>query len=361
MIHFECSQCRMKFRVKPEFAGRKSTCPTCKQPIVVPEPDQTVGYVPAGQIDGTVSSVHQAGVDGGVTLGSVGGPSTSESVDELLAKGKPSGQRYIIESEIARGGMGAVLRPSTATFAARSPSSSLLDDKDPKKKARFVEEAQITGQLEHPNIVPIHELGVDSKKRLFFAMKMVKGRSLKDVIDHLRDNPKQAEKEYSLARMLNILVGVCGRLELDRAYSHSGQDHQRHGGAAQNEQPDEDQREAVRRILEEVQCRGVQQGASDDLRGPRCPVRRPRRRPIPWSLAMPPGLSCCFPQVHLTEVWSGRAGPGRQDLAIGREGHAMDRRCRALERVQLLSRGQGPQLDGRIVTSRRRRFGRCCP
>jgi serine/threonine-protein kinase len=44
----------------------------------------------------------------------------------------------------------------------------LLDQTDAGKKARFVEEAQITGQLEHPNIVPIHELGVDSLKRLFF-------------------------------------------------------------------------------------------------------------------------------------------------------------------------------------------------
>lgn len=219
MIHFECSQCRMKFKVKPEFAGRKSKCPTCKQPIVVPAPDQTVGYVPAGQIDGTVSSVHQAGVDGGVTLGSVGGPSTSghKSVGELLSKGKPSGQRYMIESEIARGGMGAVLRAIDCDIRREVAVKYMLNDKDARAKARFVEEAQITGQLEHPNIVPIHELGVDAKKRLFFSMKMIKGRSLAQVLDELRKNPKSAENDYPLARLLNVLVGVCHGL----AYAHA--------------------------------------------------------------------------------------------------------------------------------------------
>src|ERR1700752_2004843 len=82
----------------------------------------------------------------------------------------------------------------------------LLDQSDPKKKLRFVEEAQITGQLEHPNIVPIHELGVDSAKRVFFSMKMVKGRSLAQVLEELREEPQTAEKEYTLGRLLNILV-----------------------------------------------------------------------------------------------------------------------------------------------------------
>src|SRR5208283_2022242 len=92
-----------------------------------------------------------------------------------------------------------------------------LDAKDPKKQARFIEEAQINGQLEHPNIVPVYDLGIDAQKRPFIMMKMVKGRSLKDVLDQLRDNPKTAEKEYSLGRLLNILVNVCNAL----AYAHA--------------------------------------------------------------------------------------------------------------------------------------------
>lgn len=68
MIAFSCSRCGMKLRVKPEFAGRSSRCPTCKQELVVPEPSQTQANVAAGQVDGTDSSLAKAGVDDGVTL-----------------------------------------------------------------------------------------------------------------------------------------------------------------------------------------------------------------------------------------------------------------------------------------------------
>src|SRR5262249_52982996 len=62
-----------------------------------------------------------------------------------------------------------------------------------------------------------HELGVDAQQRVFFSMKMVKGRSLAEVLDDLRKNPKQAEKEWGLGRLLNVLVNVCNGL----AYAHA--------------------------------------------------------------------------------------------------------------------------------------------
>jgi hypothetical protein len=96
----------------------------------------------------------------------------------------------------------------------------MLDDNEPRARVRFIEEAQITGQLEHPNIVPIHELGVDSKGRVFFTMKMVKGRSLRDVLDEQRAALSAGTgppSEWSLARKLTVVVNVCNALN----YSHS--------------------------------------------------------------------------------------------------------------------------------------------
>lgn len=58
--------------------------------------------------------------------------------------------------------------------------------KDPKKKARFVEEAQINAQLEHPNIVPVYDLRIDPQGRPYLMMKLVKGRDLKHVLDPSR-------------------------------------------------------------------------------------------------------------------------------------------------------------------------------
>ena len=219
MIAFTCSHCGLKLKVKPEFAGRSSRCPTCKQPLVVPPPSQTLAEVGAGMIEGTSSSLVQAGVDGGVSLEQAGTAARpgSKSIREFLAAQPKKGGRYIIQNEIARGGMGAVLRAIDCDIRREVAVKYLLDQSDSKKKARFVEEAQITGQLEHPNIVPIHELGVDSQKRLFFAMKMVKGQSLAQVLDLLRANPRSAESAFSLGRLLNIFVSVCNAL----AYSHS--------------------------------------------------------------------------------------------------------------------------------------------
>jgi serine/threonine protein kinase/Leucine-rich repeat (LRR) protein len=218
MISFSCPQCGMKFQVKPEFAGRSSRCPSCKQMLVVPQPVKTA-VLAQGHIDGTPSSLDRAGTDSAVTLENAGTapPASRQSVRDLLARRNNRAQRYVVESEIARGGMGAVLRAVDCDIRREVAVKYLLDQADPKKKLRFIEEAQITGQLEHPNIVPIHELGVDAQQRLFFTMKMVKGRSLAQVLDELRQNPKRAEKEYSLTRLLNILVGVCNAL----AYAHS--------------------------------------------------------------------------------------------------------------------------------------------
>src|SRR3979411_3170584 len=60
MIAFTCSHCGLKLKVKPEFAGRSSRCPTCKQSLVVPAPSLTQAEVAAGPIDGTDSRLAKA-------------------------------------------------------------------------------------------------------------------------------------------------------------------------------------------------------------------------------------------------------------------------------------------------------------
>jgi serine/threonine protein kinase/Leucine-rich repeat (LRR) protein len=219
MIAFSCSHCGMKFQVKTQFAGRSSRCPTCKQPLVVPPPNCTEEPVAAGEIKGTSSSLTMAGVAAHVLLApAASGPAAEQKqVRDLLARRTSKGERYIVEREIARGGMGAVLRAVDCDIRREVAIKYLLDQSDMKKKARFVEEAQITGQLEHPNIVPIHELGFDAQQRLFFSMKMVKGQSLAQVLDDLRQRPHSAERAYPLGRLLTLFVNVCNAL----AYAHA--------------------------------------------------------------------------------------------------------------------------------------------
>lgn len=170
------------------------------------------------RIDGLSSHLHQAGYRDGVTVGEVvNARAGRRSVREALSKADAAGMRYQVEDEIGRGGMGLVLRAIDRDLRREVAVKYLLDHADSRKTARFVEEAQITGQLEHPNIVSVHELGVDAQKRLFFTMKMVKGRSLAGVLDALRKKSRETEKEYTLGRLLTILVNVCHAL----AYAHS--------------------------------------------------------------------------------------------------------------------------------------------
>ncbi|MGE3805162.1 MAG: protein kinase [Gemmataceae bacterium] len=213
MIAFACSECGLKLQVKDEFAGRHSKCPTCKKPLVVPAPTSAV----APQEIDSESSLARAGIQGGVVLPPPqAGPPKQPAHDALKPRPRHH-QRYQIEGEIARGGMGAVLRALDGDIRREVAVKYMLDEKDPRKKARFIEEAQINGQLEHPNIVPVYDLGIDARQRPFIMMKMVKGRSLKDALDWLRQQPRAAEREFSLGRLLNILVNVCNAL----AYAHS--------------------------------------------------------------------------------------------------------------------------------------------
>ncbi|HZZ79715.1 MAG TPA: serine/threonine-protein kinase, partial [Gemmataceae bacterium] len=217
-IAFSCEQCGTKFSVPGECAGRKTSCPTCKSALTVPMAGASAAYVPPpGQLKGTQSSLARAGVEGGVTIAGDFATAEALSVHNLIDGRAAGGARYFVEGELARGGMGAVMRAVDCDIRREVAVKYLLDQSDDKKKIRFVEEAQITGQLEHPNIVPIHELGVDAEKRIFFSMKMVKGRSLADIVKALRDGETDAAKAFSLSKLLAIFVNICNAL----AYAHA--------------------------------------------------------------------------------------------------------------------------------------------
>jgi serine/threonine-protein kinase len=78
---------------------------------------------------------------------------------------------------------------------------------------RFLEEAQVTGQLEHPGIVPIHEVGIDPERRPFFTMQLVRGESL----DRLIERAHAGSQAWTQERLVLVLVRVCEVL----AYAHS--------------------------------------------------------------------------------------------------------------------------------------------
>ncbi|MCY3018509.1 MAG: protein kinase, partial [Planctomycetota bacterium] len=144
-------------------------------------------------------------------------PRPVERKIEAAIKPAATDEKYIVEGEIARGGMGVILKAADRDIRRPVAMKVMLDAKSPKDKARFVEEAQVTGQLEHPNIVPIHELGIDAEGRLFFTMKLVKGKSLGDVLKALKKHDPKAEQDYPLGRLLNAFINICNAM----AFAHA--------------------------------------------------------------------------------------------------------------------------------------------
>ncbi|MEK7470288.1 MAG: serine/threonine-protein kinase [Planctomycetota bacterium] len=152
----------------------------------------------------------------------------------LPSEGEGAGKdsRYELKRELARGGMGRVfiaidktigrevaikemLTPVTrAVRSTTAPGTSVHGELE-----RFLREARVTGQLEHPNIVPVYEIAEKEDGSVFYSMKLVRGQSM---ADRLRDIQRRlelsaGEKLAERLKMLDAFVDSCNAI----AYAHS--------------------------------------------------------------------------------------------------------------------------------------------
>jgi len=82
--------------------------------------------------------------------------------------------------------------------------------------SRFLREARVTAQLQHPITVPVYDLGRDLEDRLYFTMKKVEGETVRSIIERQVAGDRQALEYYDLERMLGVLIQVCSGL----SYAH---------------------------------------------------------------------------------------------------------------------------------------------
>ena len=124
-----------------------------------------------------------------------------------------SDSKYQLQGEIARGGMGAILKGRDTDLGRDLAIKVLLDaHKDkPDVVQRFIEEAQIGGQLQHPGIAPVYELGQFADRRPFFSMKLVKGETFSKLLEARKDSSEDR------GRFLGIFEQICQTM----AYAHS--------------------------------------------------------------------------------------------------------------------------------------------
>ncbi len=164
--------------------------------------------------------------DPGVSVGGEGaeaaGGATSELLDRLSKHGMKA-PRYKLEGEVGRGGMGTILKiwdedlrrhlaMKVVLGRGGAPGTGETPRIDPRVLTRFLEEAQVTGQLDHPGIVPVHELGLDADGRVYFTMKLVQGRDLQAIFDLVF----QEQEGWNETRALGVILKACEAI----AYAH---------------------------------------------------------------------------------------------------------------------------------------------
>ncbi len=170
---------------------------------------------PLSSVQPLTSSVLAALASRGLDL-----PGVSRPADTGVDGDPVDAPRYTVLEQVARGGMGVIMRVRDEDLrrdlamkvldrAGREPDAMASD---PRDLGRFLEEAQVTGQLDHPGVPPIHELGLDRDGRLFFTMKLVRGGTFLDVIQDV----SKAREGWTVTRALGVVLKVCEAL----AYAH---------------------------------------------------------------------------------------------------------------------------------------------
>ena len=159
----------------------------------------------------TCPATAPAGNDGDRTASYAVGAATSD------------GLRYRVLRPHARGGLGAVFVALDSELHREVALKQILDQHadDATSRQRFVLEAEVTGGLEHPGIVPVYGLGTYADGRPYYAMRFIRGDSLKEAIERfhgdeeLKNDP--GRRTLKIRELLRRFVDVCNAIE----YAHS--------------------------------------------------------------------------------------------------------------------------------------------
>ncbi len=142
----------------------------------------------------------------------------SKAVREQLAELKSGALRYEVTEEVGRGGCGVVSKAEDLQLNRSVVLKRIIDSYSTSDEVvqRFINEARITGQLEHPGIVPVYEVGLDADSLPFYAMKEVRGETLAAKIAALHEMPPGMDRQPQLRQLLSRFLSVCQTL----AFAH---------------------------------------------------------------------------------------------------------------------------------------------
>lgn len=129
--------------------------------------------------------------------------------------------KYEIREEIGHGGLGRVFAAVDTDIGREVALKVMREDVESDFLERFLLEGRVTGRLEHPNIVPVHDVGFlpgkDGRKQLYFTMKRVQGRDLERILKEIAGEDEGARREFPLRRLVDHFHDIC----LAVAFAHS--------------------------------------------------------------------------------------------------------------------------------------------
>ncbi len=154
--------------------------------------------------------------------GKIGSPAQPAStLPEAVSRSEAlrTARNYQMGELVAHGGMGAVMVAKDLNLRRTVAMKRMLTGRTPSEESRqrFIREAEVLGMLEHPNIVPIHELGIDAQGEPFYTMKFVKGATLQRILVQIQEGHSEIIARYPLPQLLTILLKVCDAM----SFAHS--------------------------------------------------------------------------------------------------------------------------------------------
>src|SRR5580693_3901671 len=147
------------------------------------------------------------------------GEATPASHPDAPEDDRALGLRYSLGDKLGEGGMGVVhacrdrrIGRDVALKMVRAEHAARGD-----LVARFLREACVQGQLEHPAIVPVYDLGRDPEGNVYFTMKRVRGATFEQIFAALRDDDEYALRQFSRRKLLTAFASICQALHFAHA------------------------------------------------------------------------------------------------------------------------------------------------
>jgi serine/threonine-protein kinase len=161
--------------------------------------------------------------DAATAGGSLRGVTASGTRSAVLPSGHSDAhaaprERYARKRVLGAGGMGEVVLAEDRDIGRHVAVKYLTaPSNDEAALARFVDEIRVVGSLEHPNIVPIHDVGLDDAHRYYFVMKHVEGETLEHVIERLAAGDPAYHARYTFTARVQLVIALLRAL----AFAHA--------------------------------------------------------------------------------------------------------------------------------------------